>query len=211
MKYLILALSILASGHAFADNAAKVEDLSTEVEAEQMEVMDQKGIDAAAKKEAAALERQSSHLNAQMKQLQNESSTLSQRIGYAQEHYAKVAKLARETEMQSNKLKANRDQMKNRLESIKAKSDQAASRLKSAEELQASLTKEIRDQEREKAKLEARQRDADAKLQRAARNIKKLRTQQRKMSQQNNRIQQKVAGSEERALTLQDTSLDSEL
>ena len=53
MKHWILALTVLASTQAFAD---KVEDLSTEVEAEQLEVYDHKAIDQQARKEALALE-----------------------------------------------------------------------------------------------------------------------------------------------------------
>jgi len=211
MKYLILTLSFLGSMQAFAENAAKVEDLSTEVEAEQMEVYDNKAMDNQAKREAVALEKQSVRLQAQMKALQNESSTLTTRIGYAQEHYAKVAKLARETELQARKLQASRDRVKAQLDGIKARTEQVSSRLKSAEELEKNLNKEIRDQSRERSQLESRQRAADQKLQRAARNIKKLRSQQRNLGQQNNRIQGKVAGSEERALTLDDNSLESEL
>ena len=93
---------------------------------------------------------------------------------------------------------------------IKAKTEQASSRLKSAEELEKNLNKEIRDSERERSQLEARQRAADQKIQRAARNIKKLRNQQRNMSQENGRKQNKVAGSEERASSI-DNSLESEL
>lgn len=208
MKNWMLALSVLASTQAFANN---VEDLSTDVETEQLEVYDQKAMDQQARKETVALERQSQRLEAQMKQLQIESTTLSQRIGFAQEHYAKVAKLARETEGQSHKLQAQRDKLKAQLDAIKARSNQAQSRLQSADELAKNLNKDIRDQSREKSQLEARQRGADAKLQRAARNIKKLRNQQRNMSQNNSRIQQKAAGSEERALTMDESSLESEL
>ena len=135
MKYLILALTLMASRHSFATPADKVEDLNTEVEAEQMEVYDQKAMDQQARKETDALTRESHNLEAKMKQLSNETKTLSQRIGNQQEHYVKVAKLARETEAQSRKLQVQRDRLKSQLDTIKARADQSQSRLQSAEEL----------------------------------------------------------------------------
>lgn len=212
MHVWILTFTFLVSLQAFADKIeSKVEDLNTEVEAEQMEVYDNKLLDQQARQEAAALERQSRSLEAQMQQLREESKNLSTRIGHEQERYVRLSKLAREAQVQARRVEFQRNKLKSQVESLRAKTDQSKSRLQSAEELTRSMSKEIREQNRERAQLLARQRAADQKIQKAARDIKRLRAQQHRLNDDNNRLQQSVAGRENRARMMDEKSLASEL
>ncbi len=199
MKYLILTLTVFANAQAFAAAAEKVEDLGTEVEAEQMEIYDQKQINIQARKETEALTRETHALEKKMQQLLAEGKTLNERIGNQQEHFAKVAKLARETEGQARKLQAQRDRLKSRLDVLKARTDQAHSRMQSAEDLNRNLSKELRDQDHEMSQLLGRQRAAEERIQRAARDTKRLRSEQRRVSVRNTGLQQKVEARESRA------------
>ena len=200
MKLWIIALAILASGQTFAENKTdKVDDLGAEVEAEQMEVYDQKAMDEQARQETRALDQEARSLENQMKHLRLEASTLSQRIGNEQEHYKKVAKLSRDAQVEAKKLEKQRDRLKTQLESLRARTEQSKNRLQAAEELKRGLNKELHDQNREKEQLLSKQRIADQRAKRAAQEIKKARNDQRRVGQQTSRIQQKIAGSDSRA------------
>ena len=211
MKKLILVLSILGSASAFAATAQRVEDLDTEVEAESMDVYEQKKMEDAAKKEAVAFDRQAKLLEQQIGQLRAESKNISSRLDRQGDKFKRIYKLAAEAQAKAKTLELQRNALKRKTEALQSRIEQSQSRLTSAEEFQRSLGNEIREKTSEERDLKVRLQAADTRIQRAQNAIRNLRKQQRHLSDNNARLQQKVAARSRTAEQLEEQSLENDL
>jgi chromosome segregation ATPase len=211
MKKYILVLSIISSLPAFAAPGHKVDDLDTEVEAEQLDVYEQRKMEDAARLEAIAFEKQAKKLEGQIKNLREESGTISKRLDNQGDKFKRIYKLAGEAERKAKAMELQRNQLKAKSEVLQGRVEQAQSRLSSAEDLQRSMAKEIRDQQSEQRDLSQRLKAADTRIQRAQAAIKNLRKQQRRLSDNNQRMSQKVSARVARAEKLEEQSLENDL
>jgi chromosome segregation ATPase len=164
---------------AHADD--KVDDLSVEAEATDMDVFDQQKLDQQARSENADLERQSKSLEKQIASLKNESTSLSKRVASQTERNAKLVKLQREAQALVRKFQAQRDGQKGRLENLRSRTEQLEHKLQAAQELEKSLKDDLRSQERDQAELARKQKSTTSRLDRVNRSIKGVRAKSRKV------------------------------
>jgi chromosome segregation ATPase len=153
MNKLVLALALVLSFHGLKAHADKLEDLGTEVEAEEMESFDQKAMEDAQRKETAQNEQKTRDLEKQIDRLKAENRSISKRVESQTDRFNRVYKQARETEALAKKFEAQRNQTKAQLDAARSRTQQAQNRLQSATELKKSLTREIAQQERETRSL----------------------------------------------------------
>ncbi len=211
MKKFILILAIACGTPAFAASAQRVEDLDTEVEAEQMDVFEQRKMEDAAHKEALAFDRQAKELEQQINQLKSESKNISSRLDRQGDKFKRIYKLAADAQRKAKALEVKRNQMKAKSEALQARIDQSQSRLTSAEEFQRALGKEIREKSTEERDLKIRLQAAETRIQRAQAAIKQLRKQQRRLSDNNTRLENRVATRSAMALSLEEQALEKDL
>lgn len=210
-KFKWMLVLLMATTVHFKAHADKVDDLSTEAEAEELEVYDQKQIETAQRKETLDNEKKSRSLEQQIKQIRHENQNLGNRIDRQSDRYTKAQRRAQEVEGQHRKLSLQRDQLKNQLDSLRSRTQQAQNRAQSAEELKKSLHQELRQHELEKRDLNAQLRSAERRLEKAQRAIKSARERQKRLSQEKNRLQNKTAATVERARRLEERSLSAGL
>lgn len=211
MKKFILALALISGLPAMASTSQKVDELDTEVEAEQLDVYEQRQMEDAARKEAIQFDRQAKQLEQQINSLRAESKNISSRLDRQGTQFKRIVKLAADADRKAKGLERQRNQLKAKSESLQARISQSESRLQSAEEFQRQLSQDIREKNQEQRDLNQRLRAADTRIQRAQAAIKRMRAQQRRLSQTNTRLQDKVASRSRAADRLEERSLENDL
>ncbi|MBX7230937.1 MAG: hypothetical protein K1X29_02525 [Bdellovibrionales bacterium] len=187
---IVVAQSLVSEQSPLHEN---VSELDAEVDAEEVETMDQKLLETEARKEADLLVRQAKSLEQQIESLKQESASLSRRTKNQSERYQKARANMQSLQGLTNQTQRQRNQLRRQFDQLTQQVNHLEQKVAQKKSLKLQIAEENRRLTRENTRLLARKKKAESILEKYQGGVKNLRSENNRLGHENMSLTKKVA------------------